>query len=94
MPIKEYECSACGATREHYLRTTEADPTQCPGCEEEDTLSRVMSSPAPHRVGGVDGKQRTAKKIKTRNATYHQSSRGREEHRHNVRTANKRVGLF
>lgn len=99
MPIYEYEC-ACGNRRERYLNQSEAAAVHSENLEDDypivfcetcgAVMDPVMSAPAPHQVGGADGKLRTGEKIKQRNDAYHRSPRGQEAHRANIDAARRR----
>ena len=52
MPIKEYECRACGNKFESLLMLNEPDPTACPKCGKAD-LKRILST---FRVAGLHKK--------------------------------------
>ena len=102
MPIFEYECPTCHVVTEHFVSTYGHDVSPVCHHSGSDAMHgipqpppakcvRIMSAPCPPRMGGVAGKMHTAKKIRARNDAYFNSSHGQEEHRANVKAANKRV---
>ena len=44
MPIYEYQCDACGAQRELFVRSTDAPLPRCPDCRKR--MRRVISQTA------------------------------------------------
>lgn len=42
MPIYVYECEQCSMTREELQKSSEEPLTDCEGCNEENTLKRVI----------------------------------------------------
>tara|TARA_R110002110_G_scaffold107895_1_gene269870 strand:+ start:8447 stop:8641 length:195 start_codon:yes stop_codon:yes gene_type:complete len=42
MPIYVYECEQCSVTREELQKSSDEPLTDCEGCNEEDTLKRVI----------------------------------------------------
>lgn len=95
MPIYTYECAMAGCLEhEEVIHVTESSLGWAPQCEVHgETMRRVLSLPAQHRMGGTEGKLRTHEHIKQRNDAYYKSSKGKEEHRANVAAAHKRLGL-
>ena len=95
MPIYDYVCPRCQRMREAYVSQRDED-VLCELCPQDNgdkfypIMQRLISLPAPHQVGGMDGKLRTGAKIRQRNEAYHRSRRGQEEHRANVEAARKR----
>lgn len=50
MPLYEYECSGCGAGFEIFQSMTENredPPTDCPNCEEENSLFKFLGNCNP-----------------------------------------------
>jgi putative FmdB family regulatory protein len=91
MPIMEFECPNCGHIIEQVVFASEIENGYMPSCKNCNIqMNRIISMPAQHRVGGVEGKLREGELIKKRNDAYHNSKKGQEEHKHNVQTAHKK----
>ena len=46
MPIYEYQCTQCGETTEAIQRIADPPLSDCPSCEAEGALSKLLSAPA------------------------------------------------
>lgn len=92
MPIYAYRCSDCDyrseALRSHDTKHTDLDCSECGG-----SMVYTISAPAPHRMGGAEGKLITANKARQRSLQHQNSPTGLEENRHNVKTAHERHNI-
>jgi putative FmdB family regulatory protein len=69
MPIYAFQCQACGHAFERLQKLSDADPTHCPGCGEEQ-VRRQLTAPTFRLAGGgwyetdfkKDGKRNLAEK--------------------------------
>lgn len=50
MPIYEFECTSCGTVFERLQKLSDADPTQCPECQ-QNTIKRRLTAPAFRLAG-------------------------------------------
>lgn len=101
-PLYEYECPECHEVQEHYIGYTignDEPVITCDCIKARDAghlaiMKRIMSAPCPPRMGGIDGKLSTGKKIKARNDAHFKSASGQEEFRHQVATAHRKAGII
>jgi len=69
MPIYAFQCQACGHAFERLQKLSDADPTHCPACGEEQ-VRRQLTAPTFRLAGGgwyetdfkKDGKRNLAEK--------------------------------
>lgn len=96
MPIYEYQCPQCEKVYEVVVSFTERHLQFCT-CMTDDgefqLCRRLLSVPGLVRVGGTEGKLRSAKQVRERNDAHAKSSAGQDEHRANVKAAHKRHGI-
>lgn len=52
MPIYAFACSACGHPFDRLQRLSDADPTTCPACGAEGTITRQLTAPQFRLAGG------------------------------------------
>lgn len=51
MPIYEFDCARCGHDFERLQKLSDPDPAQCPACDSQGTVRRLISAPSFRLAG-------------------------------------------
>lgn len=94
MPLYEYQCQRCKEVIESYVSLASQEPLQYCHCRPNTLMKRIpISRPGLVKVGGAEGKKRTADKIRKRNDDHFASKGGQEEYIESVRKSHAKYGI-
>ncbi len=51
MPIYEFDCGRCGHDFQRLQKLSDPDPEQCPSCDSQGTVRRLISAPSFRLAG-------------------------------------------